>query len=414
MLGAIIGDIIGSRWEFHRTNDYNFELFSEENSFTDDTICTIAIADAILKGRNYGESLHDWCRRYMKPTGGFGGRFRRWVESNNPQPYGSYGNGSAMRVSPVGMRNYFSPIRTAEEAKKSAMCTHNHEEGIKGAVCVAQAIQTAISLCDGVTDSEELKQIAEQIRNKGLANYQYNINVRYEDFRNKFDETCQGTIPPALDIIGRSIGFEDAIRKAVSLGADADTIGAIVGSIAEHIWGIPDQIKAKALTYLTEEMRQVVAEFYDKLERLSDYKPKSKLQEKKREMELVKEFDTMSINTYTEEYLRCKVSGTRYIDDKSVFHTLQKNDILKMKREPDNRYDENAIALYFNDRKIGYIPRKQNKDLSMLLKTGWGKIMSAHVIECEGNPEDKNVTIEINMKRCHENMPVDFDDSYEW
>lgn len=103
MLGAIIGDIVGSAYEFHPTNDYNFEMFAEGSSFTDDTICTIAIADALLKGRDYGESLHDWCRRYMKPKGGFGGRFRKWVESDNPQPYGSYGNGSAMRVSPIGM-----------------------------------------------------------------------------------------------------------------------------------------------------------------------------------------------------------------------------------------------------------------------------------------------------------------------
>ena len=103
MLGAIIGDIVGSRYEFDATNDYNFELFSDKNNFTDDTICTVAIADAILKGRDYGESLHDWCRRYMSPKGGFGGRFRQWVLSDHPQPYGSFGNGSAMRVSPIGM-----------------------------------------------------------------------------------------------------------------------------------------------------------------------------------------------------------------------------------------------------------------------------------------------------------------------
>lgn len=102
MLGTIIGDIVGSRWEFNSTNDYNFELFSDKNSFTDDTICTIAIADAILKGRDFGESLHYWCRKYPHPMGGYGGRFAQWVRSDNPKPYGSFGNGSAMRVSPVG------------------------------------------------------------------------------------------------------------------------------------------------------------------------------------------------------------------------------------------------------------------------------------------------------------------------
>ena len=103
MLGAIIGDIVGSRWEFDPTNDYDFEMFSQENSFTDDTVCTVAVADAIAKGRDYGESLHEWCRRYPSPMGGYGGRFRQWVMSDEPKPYGSYGNGSAMRVSPVAL-----------------------------------------------------------------------------------------------------------------------------------------------------------------------------------------------------------------------------------------------------------------------------------------------------------------------
>jgi ADP-ribosylglycohydrolase len=101
MLGAIIGDIVGSRFEFNPTNDYDFELFSDQCDFTDDTICTIAVADALLKGRAFGESLHDWCKRYPHPKGGYGGRFAQWVRSDNPQPYDSFGNGSAMRVSPV-------------------------------------------------------------------------------------------------------------------------------------------------------------------------------------------------------------------------------------------------------------------------------------------------------------------------
>ena len=132
MLGAIIGDIVGSRWEFNLTNDYDFELFSEKNGFTDDTICTVAVADAILKGRDYGESIHEWCRRYPHPMGGYGGRFAQWIRSDNPQPYGSYGNGSAMRVSPIGM--WFDDMNMIyPEAEKCAACSHNHPEGIKGA-----------------------------------------------------------------------------------------------------------------------------------------------------------------------------------------------------------------------------------------------------------------------------------------
>ena len=125
MLGAIIGDIIGSRWEFNPTNDYNFELFSDKNGFTDDTICTVAVADAILRDREFGESIHEWCRRYPHPMGGYGGRFAQWVRSDNPQPYGSYGNGSAMRISPVGwLAN--SEDEIMKLAKAVSEVTHNH------------------------------------------------------------------------------------------------------------------------------------------------------------------------------------------------------------------------------------------------------------------------------------------------
>ena len=182
MLGAIIGDIVGSRWEFNPTNDYDFEMFSQENSFTDDTVCTVAVADAIAKGRDYGESIHEWCRRYPSPMGGYGGRFRQWVMSDDPKPYGSFGSGSAMRVSPVAWH-----FNTAEdvlrEARLTAECTHNHPEGIRGA---------------------------------------------------------------------------EATTLAISLGADADTLGAIVGSIAEARWVIPDAIRQKVMEYLPEEMQNVI------------------------------------------------------------------------------------------------------------------------------------------------------------
>ena len=263
MLGAIIGDIVGSRWEFNPTNNYNFQLFSDKNGFTDDTICTIAVADAILCGKDYGKSIYEWCRRYPRPMGGYGGRFMQWVMSNNPKPYRSFGNGSAMRVSPIAM--YFKETNVViEEAVKTAECTHNHPEGLKGAAAVAYAINLAIMESNKSPDVVVHHCIVKRVADE----YNYNINIQEQKVKNKFDETCQGTVPVALWIIRESNSFEDAIRKAVSLGADADTLGAIVGSIAEHIWGIPEGMQKKALGYLTQEMKEVVYNFYERLKRI--------------------------------------------------------------------------------------------------------------------------------------------------
>ena len=256
MLGAIIGDIVGSRWEFNPTNDYNFEWLSDENSFTDDSICTVAVADALLNGRDFGVSIHDWCNRYPHPMGGYGGRFAGWVHSDNPQPYNSFGNGAAMRVSPVAY--WFKNIdEVLDAAAGTALPSHNHDEGIKGAQTVALAIFKALQY--GQDAPEHIDEIlADCVEFSG-----YDINIRKEDVINRFDETCQGTVPVALWIIGISDSFEDAIRKAVSLGADADTLGAIVGSIAEAIWGVPDDLKQGILEYLPEEMRAIVENFYN-------------------------------------------------------------------------------------------------------------------------------------------------------
>lgn len=259
MLGAIIGDIVGSRFEFNSSNDYNFELFTDECSFTDDTICTVAIADALLHGADYGVSLHTWCRKYIHPKGGYGGRFRQWVLSDEPHPYNSFGNGSAMRVSPIAWQN-LNADSMIYEAEKTAACTHNHPEGIKGAQTIALAIHYGY----------ELRRQSTQINREDILNKfkkvlefsGYDINIRREDVINKFDETCQGTVPVALWIITESTGFEDAIRKAVSLGADADTLGAIVGSIAEAIWGVPTNLALCAMNYLPSEMQRIVLMFY--------------------------------------------------------------------------------------------------------------------------------------------------------
>lgn len=256
MLGAIIGDIVGSRWEFNPTNDYNFEWLSDENGFTDDTICTVGVADALLNGRDFGVSIHDWCNRYPHPMGGYGGRFAGWVHSDNPQPYNSFGNGAAMRVSPVAY--WFKNIdEVLDAAAGTALPSHNHDEGIKGAQTVALAIFKALQY------GQDAPEHIDEILTDCVEFSGYDINIRKEDVINRFDETCQGTVPVALWIIGISDSFEDAIRKAVSLGADADTLGAIVGSIAEAIWGIPDDLKQGILEYLPEEMRAIVEKFYN-------------------------------------------------------------------------------------------------------------------------------------------------------
>ena len=262
MLGAIIGDIVGSRWEFNPTNDYNFEWLSDENGFTDDTICTVAVADAILhNSEDFGKYIHEWCNRYPNPMGSYGGRFAQWVRSDHPQPYNSFGNGSAMRVSPVAWAaNDLEFKYLMDLAEKSAACSHNHPEGIKGAQTVALAIQYGIELpCYHPNFTQEhVKVLVETCASRAG----YNINIRKEDVINRFDETCQGTVPVALWIIGESTSFEDAVRKAVSLGADADTLGAIVGSIAEAIWGIPNEMQLQAMKYLPADMKRVVLQFY--------------------------------------------------------------------------------------------------------------------------------------------------------
>lgn len=270
MLGAIIGDIVGSRFEFHPTNDYDFELITKECSFTDDTICTIAIADALMEEVNFGKSLHEWCRKYPNPKGGYGGRFREWIMSNKPKPYNSFGNGSAMRVSPVAWA-YRDLGEANILAKKSAECTHNHPEGIKG----AQAVVTAIHYGYELRKRSEtiVKDCITKAFQPIIESFGYNINIRHADVLNKFDETCQGTVPVALWIITESNGFEDAIRKAVSLGVDADTLGAIVGSIAEAIWGVPTGLALEAMRYLPDEMKDVVLRFYRKYEMAKEIFP---------------------------------------------------------------------------------------------------------------------------------------------
>ncbi len=255
MLGAIIGDIIGSRYEFHNTDNYNFELFGSGTSFTDDTICTIAIADAIntSKGKapRYKDMLVSWCKSFPNPQGGYGGSFNRWIWSQDHEPYNSFGNGSAMRVAPVAWA-YDDLNKVLAEAKRTASVTHNHPEGIKG----AQAIAHAIYLLRTTRDLEVLHSLS----------MHYYPSMWVDVFTpGVFNETCQGTVPVAFKIILASTSFEDAIRRAICWGGDSDTIGAIVGSMAEAAFGIPEEIYHKAFTYITPEMDRVIASFFNKL-----------------------------------------------------------------------------------------------------------------------------------------------------
>ena len=280
MLGAIIGDIAGSKYEFNNTFDYDFEMFGGGCDFTDDTICTVAIADAILNGRSYQESLLDWCRRYPSPKGAYGGRFAGWIRSLDPQPYNSFGNGSAMRVSPVAW--LFDDLsQVLEEAEKTALPTHNHPEGIKGAKAIAHAIwyfrKSRFSEESKDSENEETKGLknenakASKDENETIQGFMSIARSYYEDFdtrvypKGKFDETCMDAVPLSFYLLSQASSFEDAIRLAISHGGDSDTIGAIVGSIAEARFGIPQEMKEKALSYLPDDMKDIWKQFAEKL-----------------------------------------------------------------------------------------------------------------------------------------------------
>ena len=251
MIGAIIGDIAGSTYEFCNTLDYNFDFFPRGCSFTDDSVCTIAVADAILKGVSYRDSLVSWCRKYPNPMGAYGCSFSRWIRSENPQPYGSYGNGAAMRVSPTGWA-FSTDEKVADEAVKSAECTHSHPEGIKGAQAIALAIFNI--------RQKIWKNPLEDARLHCLKIYGDDYLERIPK-EGEWNETCQGCVPLALHLFSQSSDFEDAVRRAVSYGGDSDTLGAIVGSLAEACYGVPTEIAIKALSLLPTEMICVLSDF---------------------------------------------------------------------------------------------------------------------------------------------------------
>lgn len=250
MIGAIIGDIAGSSYEFDNTSDYNFPIFTSEQDFTDDTICTVAVADAVLKGGDYQTSLRQWCRKYPHPMGEYGSYFMNWVMRPDPQPYNSFGNGSAMRVSPVAWL-FDNEQEVIAQAELSAAVTHNHPEGIKGAVAIAVAI---FRMRNAATKSPSLfEKVAKEFYGESAFS-----NLPEKGY---FDVTCRGCVPLALFLASRADSFEDAIRLAVSYGGDTDTVGAIVGSLAEAQYAVPAAMAGAAKRYLPQEMLDVLSKF---------------------------------------------------------------------------------------------------------------------------------------------------------
>ena len=261
MYGAILGDIIGSPFEFDRGDKTkDFKLFSRRSHFTDDSVMTLAVCEALLKvGQDATvkeiedtviSSMQSWGRRY--PHEGYGGYFRRWLTARHPEPYNSFGNGSAMRVSAAGWL-YDSLEKTRVVAKATANVTHNHPEGIKG----AEAAASAIFMARNGSSKEEIKKYIEN-------EFHYDLNRTLDEIRPSFhmDETCQKTVPEAIIAFLEARDFEDAIRNAVSLGGDTDTFGAITGSIAEAYFGISETLISECRNRINKDMRDVVDAFY--------------------------------------------------------------------------------------------------------------------------------------------------------
>jgi ADP-ribosylglycohydrolase len=231
MYGSIIGDMRGSIYEWNNFVTEHPDTIILENQkcyYTDDTILTIAIADAIVNKNDYKTSLLTWARKY--PNSGYGGKFRNWFNQSNPKPYNSFGNGSAMRVGPIGW--CFNTLgETINEARKSAQVTHNHKEGMKGAMAVAAAIY----LARNNKTKKEIKEYIEREFKYQLSNDLNELRKTYR-FNEGFNVTCQGTVPPAIMAFLESGNFEDSIQIAISLGGDSDTIACITGSISEAFY----------------------------------------------------------------------------------------------------------------------------------------------------------------------------------
>lgn len=256
MIGAIVGDIVGSRFEWDNHKSKDFELFHEKCFFTDDSVMTLAVCDALLCAKADYSNLRQTAVKSLRRIGrpypdcGYGGSFYHWMYTGNPKPYGSYGNGAAMRVSGCAYA-----AKSLEEAIQLSgivtEITHNHPEGIKG----AEATTVAVYLARTGSSMEEIRG--------HMAQYYGPFDFTLDQIRDtyEFDETCQGTVPQALEAFFESVSFEDAIRNAISIGGDSDTLAAITGAVAEAYYGIPEKIKKQAISYLDKRLYEILWEF---------------------------------------------------------------------------------------------------------------------------------------------------------
>ena len=250
MIGAIAGDIIGSVYEHRPIKTKAFPLFDPRCRFTDDSVLTVAVADSVLTGRPYLESMRDIGRRY--PDAGYGSAFIHWLHSHDPWPYNSWGNGSAMRVSPVGFA-FATEDDVLHQAQKTAEISHNHPEGIKG----AQATALGVFLARTVHDKEKIRR---QIGQR----FDYDLDRTVDDIRPgyTFEVSCQKTVPEAIIAFLDSQSYEDAVRNAVSLGGDSDTLACITGAIAEAFYGaVPSRIRTKVKALLTPDLWAITENF---------------------------------------------------------------------------------------------------------------------------------------------------------
>ncbi len=264
MLGAILGDIIGSPYEHYNHKSKDFRLFRMRSRCTDDSVMTIAVAEALTAAKQQGvledeaavkdlliDSIHKWGNKY--PRAGYGGRFRTWLQYEEREPYNSWGNGSAMRVSPAGwMGEDMDEVRRL--ARWSAEVTHNHPEGVKG----AEAVAAAIYLARTGSTKEEIKKYIE-------SEFGYDLDRTCDEIRPvyTFDVSCQGSVPESIIAFLDGEDFEDTVRNAVSIGGDSDTIAAMAGSIAEAFFGIPEWLQEKGMDYLDDEMEVVYIRFQE-------------------------------------------------------------------------------------------------------------------------------------------------------
>ena len=254
MLGAIIGDIAGSIYEASPIKTKDFPFFRESCRFTDDSVCTVAIADILLNDLPPAETMQAWCRRH--PHRGYGGNFGIWIYAEPPEPYTSYGNGAAMRVSPAAFLNREDLGAALSASDKVTEMTHNHPEGMKGARATTHAIWLAFQ-----------GERPDSIRQVITSEYRYDLTQTVDEIRPSyfFDITCQGSVPQAITCALESESFEDAVRNAISLGGDADTLAAIAGPIAEAMHGIPDELQERVESiYLIDapDMLEMIREMY--------------------------------------------------------------------------------------------------------------------------------------------------------